>query len=299
MTAKDFWGLVRAAASGWVDDYAQSMGAALAYYTLFSIAPLLLIVISMAGLFFGDAAARGEIFVRLEDLVGAQGALAVQGMLESVRETGTGVTATLFGAALLLIGATSVLGELQDALDRIWRAPAGAARAGARGLIRSRLLSVAMILGIGSLLVISLLASAALAALRERWDPVLDQWSTVASIVELGFSFLLVTVVFATIYKLLPRVRVAWSDVWIGAVVTSLLFTAGKFALGVYIGRSGITSGFGAAGSLVVVLVWVYYSAQLLLLGAEFTRAYAYAFGSHKGASAAIPPGPGTGAHGT
>jgi len=289
MTAKEFWGLVRAAASGWVDDYARSMGAALAYYTLFSIAPLLLIVISMAGLFFGDEAARGEIFDRLKDLVGAPGALAVQGMLESVRGPGASVTATVFGAVLLLFGATSVLGELQDALDRIWRAPAGIPRAGVRGLIRSRLLSVAMILGIGGLLVISLLASAALAALRERWDPVFEHWSTVASIVELGFSFLLVTVVFATIYKVMPRVRVHWRDVWIGAAVTSLLFTAGKFLIGMYIGRSGITSGFGAAASLVVVLVWVYYSAQLFLLGAEFTRAYAYRFGSYRGAASAIP----------
>jgi membrane protein len=289
MTVKEFWGLVRAAASGWVDDYAQSMGAALAYYTMFSIAPLLLIVISMAGLFFGDEAARGEIFVRLKDLVGAPGALAVQGMLESVRGPGEGVTATFFAAALLLFGATSVLGELQDALDRIWRTTAGTGRSGVRELIHSRLLSVAMIIGIGFLLVISLVASAALTALRDRWEPVLEYWSTVASIVELGFSFLLVTAVFATIYKVMPRVRVDWRDVWLGAAVTSLLFIAGKFVLGVYIGRSGITSGFGAAASLVVVLVWVYYSAQLLLLGAEFTRAYAYAFGSHSVEASAIP----------
>ena len=282
-------GLVRTAASGWVDDYAQSMGAALAYYTMFSIAPLLLIVISMAGLFFGDEAARGEIFGRLDDLVGAPGALAVRGMLESVRGPGESVAATIFAAALLLFGATSVLGELQDALDRIWRTTAGTGQSGVRALIRSRLLSVAMIIGIGSLLVISVLASAALTALRDRWDPVLEYWSTVASIVELGFSFLLVTVVFATIYKVMPRVRVDWRDVWIGAAVTSLLFTAGKFVLGVYIVRSGITSGFGAAASLVVVLIWVYYSAQLFLFGAEFTRAYAYAFGSHRGAASALP----------
>ena len=289
MTAKEFWGLVRTAASGWVADYAQSMGAALAYYTMFSVAPLLLIVISMAGLFFGEEAARGEIFGKLHDLVGAPGALAVQGLLDSVREPAKSVTATVFAAVLLLIGATSVLGELQDALDRIWRAPAGTPRAGVRGLLRSRLLSVAMILGIGSLLMISLLASAALAALREQWDPVLEYWSTVANIVELGFSFLLVTVVFATIYKVMPRVRVHWRDVWIGAAITSLLFTSGKFLIGVYIGRSGVTSGFGAAASLVVVLVWVYYSAQLFLLGAEFTRAYAYRFGSYRGAASATP----------
>ena len=295
MTGKDLWGLVKAAASGWIDDYAQSMGAALAYYTMFSIAPLLLIAISIAGLVFGDQAARGEIFSQLEGMLGAAGALAVQGLLESVRKPTESVTATVFGGVLLLIGATSVFGELQDALDRIWRAPARAGQSGVWGLIRARLLSFGMILGIGFLLMVSLVASAALAALTKWWSPVLGDWAMAASIIELSSSFLVITVVFAMIYKIIPRVRIDWKDVWIGAVATALLFTAGKFLIGLYIGRSGIASSFGAAASLVVVLVWVYYSAQIFLLGAEFTWVYAHKFGSRRDLAsqdpfAALPP---------
>ena len=293
VTVKDLWGLVKAAASGWVDDYAQSMGAALAFYTMFSIAPLLLIVISIAGLVFGDDAARGEIFSQLEGFLGAPGALAVQGLLESVRKPTESVTATVFGVVLLLIGATTVFGELQDALDRIWRAPVRTGNSGFWGLIRARLLSFGMILGIGFLLMVSLVASTALAAMRAWWKPVLGDWAAVASIIELASSFLVITVVFAMIYKTMPRVHIDWKDVWIGAAATSLLFTAGKFLIGVYIGRSGIASGFGAAGSLVVVLVWVYYSVQIFLLGAEFTWVYAHKFGSRRDiAQKALPPAP-------
>ena len=282
MTVQDLRGLVKAAAAGWVDDYAQSMGAALAFYTLFSIAPLLLIVITIAGLVFGDAAARGEIFGQLQEMMGAPGALAVQGLLESVRKPAESVTATLIGTGLLLIGATTVFGELQDALDRIWRAPERAPSSGLWGLLRARLLSFGMILGIGFLLMVSLVSSAALSALRKGWHPLSSDWTMIASAVELASSFMLVTIVFAMIYKIMPRVRIAWQDVWIGAAVTALLFTIGKFLIGLYIGRSGIASGFGAAASLIVVLVWVYYSAQVFLFGAEFTWAYSHKFGSRK-----------------
>jgi membrane protein len=289
MTVKDLWGLVKAAASGWVDDYAQSMGAALAYYTMFSIAPLLLIVISIAGLAFGDQAARGEIFNQLEGMLGAPGALAVQGLLESVRKPTESVTATVFGVVLLLIGATSVFGELQDALDRIWRVPVRPGQSGVWRLIRARLLSFGMILGIGFLLMASLVASAAFAALGKWRGPVLGDWAAAASIIELGSSVLVNTVVFAMIYKLIPRAHVAWKDVWVGAAATAMLFTVGKFLIGIYIGRSGIASGFGAAASLVVVLVWVYYSAQIFLLGAEFTWAYAHKFGSRRDSGSERP----------
>ena len=281
MTVDDLWGVIKTAVSGWIDDYAQSMGAALAYYTIFSMAPLLLIVISIAGLVFGDDAARGEIFSQLEGMLGASGALAVQGLLESVRKPSESVTATVFGVVLLLIGATSVFGELQDALDRIWRAPIRAGQSGWWRLVQARLLSFGMILGIGFLLIVSLVASAALAALQKWWGPVFSDWAA-ASIIEVVLSFLVTTVAFAMIYKIVPRVRIHWKDVWIGAATTSLLFTVGKLLIGVYIGRSGIASGFGAAASLVVVLVWVYYSAQIFLLGAEFTRAYAHKFGSRR-----------------
>jgi membrane protein len=261
MTVDDLWGVIKTAVSGWIDDYAQSMGAALAYYTMFSMAPLLLIVISIAGLVFGDEAARGEIFSHLEGMLGASGALAVQGLLESVRKPSESVTATVFGVVLLLIGATSVFGELQDALDRIWRAPVRAGQSGWWRLVRARLLSFGMILGIGFLLIVSLVASAALAALQKWWGPVFSDWAA-ASIIEVVLSFLVTTVAFAMIYKIVPRVRIHWKDVWIGAATTSLLFTVGKLLIGVYIGRSGIASGFGA--------------------GAEFTRAYAHKFGSRR-----------------
>jgi membrane protein len=299
MTVKDLWKLSTSAFASWIDDYAQSMGAALAFYTMFSIAPLLLIVIAIAGLVFGEQAARGEIMVQLQDMLGAQGAMAVQALLESVHQPRESITATLFGVVLLLVGATSVFGELQDALDRIWRAPARPGRTGLMGLVRARILSFGMILGIGFLLMVSLVASTALAALHKWWAPVFGNWADVASVVEVSSSFLVITLVFAMIYKTIPRVTIDWKDVWVGAAATSLLFTIGKFLIGAYIGRSGIASGFGAAASLVVVLVWVYYSAQIFLLGAEFTWAYAHKFGSRRGmpmdkgnrsAAAVMPP---------
>lgn len=281
MSWKNFWILSKAAASSWVDDYAQSMGAALAYYTMFSVAPLLLIVISIAGLVFGVEAARGEIVGQLQDLMGRQGAAAVQGLLESVSKPVEGVSATLIGVILLLIGATSVFAELQDALDRIWRAPKRN-KGGILSLLHARLLSFGMIMGIGFLLMVSLVVSAALAALGKWWGPLFADWKFLANLINFLISFAFTTTGFALIYKIMPRVKVDWEDVWIGAAVTALLFTIGKFLIGLYIGKSGLTSGFGAAGSLVVLLVWVYYSAQIFLMGAEFTWAYALTFGSRR-----------------
>jgi membrane protein len=283
MTFKKIWELVKTAAASWSDDYAQSMGAALAYYTMFSIAPLLLIVISVAGLIFGLEAARGEIFAQLQGMMGEEGAAAIQGLLESASKPAKSVLATIISVVLLLIGATTVFAELQDDLDRIWRAPDRQKTAGVWGLLRSRLLSFGMILGIGFLLMVSLVASAALSALGKWWAPLFGGWEVLAQLVNFIVSFGLTTTVFAMIYKIMPRVHIAWRDVWIGAAVTALLFTIGKFLIGLYIGKSGVTSGFGAAGSLVVVLVWVYYSAQIFLMGAEFTWAYAHAFGSRQG----------------
>ncbi|MGZ3239390.1 MAG: YihY/virulence factor BrkB family protein [Burkholderiaceae bacterium] len=281
MTFKNIWILTKAAASSWVDDYAQSMGAAIAYYTMFSIAPLLLCVISIAGIIFGADAARGEIFIQLQGLMGSQGAQAVEDLLMSVNKPTQGIAATLIGGILLLIGATIVFGELQDALDRIWRAPKRK-KGGLWSLVRARLLSFGMILGIGFLLIVSLLVSAALAAVGKLWGSFFVGWEILGHVLNFLFSFVFITILFAMIYKIMPRVKVAWRDVWVGAAVTSLLFTFGKFLIGLYIGKSELTSGFGAAGSLVAVLVWVYYSAQIFLLGAEFTWAYALTFGSRK-----------------
>jgi membrane protein len=280
MNVRALFDLFKQAFSSWKNDYAPSMGAALAYYTIFSVAPLLLIVISVAGLVFGQDAARGEIFAQLSGLMGAQGALAVQGMLEAVNKPMEGIVATVIGVTILVVGATTVFGELQDAMDRIWRAPAREETSGVWSIVRVRLLSFSMVMGIGFLLMVSLVASAALAALGKWWAPVFGGWATLAQGVNFAFSFVMVTVVFAMIYKLMPRVRVEWRDVWIGAGVTALLFTVGKHLIGLYIGKSSVASGYGAAGSLVVVLVWVYYSAQIFLLGAEFTWVYAQRFGS-------------------
>lgn len=275
--------LCKKAVMSWLDDYAPSMGAALAYYTVFSIAPLLLIVISVAGLVFGEAAARGAIFEQLSGLMGQEGAMAVQGLLSSVNKPAEGIVATVTGVLLLVLGATTVFRELQDALDRIWRAPAQSANAGVWKMVRTRLLSFGLIMGIGFLLMVSLVASAAFAALGKWWAPVFGGWAQVGQVINFVFGFAVTVVGFAMIYKLMPRAQVQWMDVWVGAAVTALLFSIGKHLIGLYIGKSSVASGFGAAGSLVVVLVWVYYSAQIFLLGAEFTWVYAHEFGSLKG----------------
>ncbi len=278
------WRLAKDAAVSWRDDYAPSMGAALAYYTTFSAAPLLLIVVSVAGLVFGQEAARGEIFSQLRDLIGEQGARAVEGLLRSVSKPAEGVVATVIGTVVLLIGATTVFAELQDAFDRIWRAPERGS-SGVWKLLRARVLSFGMILGIGFLLMVSLVVSAGLAALGRWWAPMFGGWETLAQVGNLLISFALITAIFALIYKVMPRVSVQWRDVWVGASVTAVLFTIGKWLIGLYIGRSGITSAFGAAGSLAVLLLWVYYSAQIFLLGAEFTWVYAHSYGSRRGIS--------------
>ncbi len=275
-----WWGLVKKAGSSWLNDYAPSMGAALSYYTIFSLAPLLLIVISIAGLVFGDEAVRGEIFGQLRGTMGPEAALAVEGLLASAAKPSEGIAATIIGIVILLIGATSVFGELQDALDRIWRAPVRIKASGWWDFLHTRLLSFGMILGIAFLLMVSLVMGAVIAALGKWWGGAFGNSETLAQCINLLVGFGLATAVFAMIYKLMPRARVEWSDVWVGAVVTSLLFTVGKFLIGFYIGKSGVASSFGAAGSLVVILVWVYYSAQIFLIGAEFTWVYANTFGS-------------------
>ncbi len=277
------WMLIKQSVASWIDDYASSMGAALAYYTLFSIAPLLLIVISIAGFFYGEDAARGAIFDQLSGLIGNEGAAAVQGLLKSVNEPTTSVFATIVGLVTLLVGATAVFGELQDALNRIWRAPALVERGAIWNLLRRRVLAFGMILGIGFLLIVSLVLSAVLAALGKWMGPAFVGWEAALQLINFVIGFATITVLFAMIYKIMPRVTIAWRDVWLGAVVTALLFSVGKFLIGLYIGKSSVASGFGAAGSLVVLLVWIYYSTQIFLLGAEFTWVYANLHGSRRG----------------
>ena len=281
MHPKQGWQLLKGAVKAWSDDYAPSMGAALSYYTLFSIAPLLLIVIAVAGWFFGDEAVRGELVGSLQYLMGEEGAKAVEGMLASVSEPKEGVIATVIGIFVLLLGATTVFGELQNDLDRIWRVPARETEKGWWRLLRSRLLSLGMILGIAFLLMISLVFDAVLQALGKMWGTGLGK--ALAQTLNFVLAFGLTTTIFAMIYKLMPRAKIEWHDVWVGAAVTAALFAIGKFLIGLYIGRSAVASSFGAAGSLVVVMIWVYYSAQIFLLGAEFTWVYAHSHGSRRG----------------
>lgn len=262
------------------------MGAALAYYTLFSIAPLLIIVIAIAGLVFGEDAARGEIVAQLQNLIGRDGAVAVQGLLKSTREPAEGAVAIVVSTLMLMIGATTVFAELQSDLDRIWRVPAPAGEGGLIPMLRTRLLSFGVVLGLGFLLLVSLLIGAAIAAAGKWWDGFFAGWEWILLATDFCISFAVSTALFAMIYKLMPRATIAWRDVGVGAAVTALLFEIGKMLIGLYLGKTGVASGFGAAGSLVVVLVWVYFAAQIFLLGAEFTWTYAHECGSR-----AAPPG--------
>ncbi|WP_457424383.1 YihY/virulence factor BrkB family protein [Roseateles sp. P5_E7] len=278
-----WWGLIKASLVAWLDDYAPSMGAALSYYTVFSLAPLIVIVVSLAGLVFGTEAVRGEVFGQIAGLMGPEAAKGIQDMLASVSKPSTGAIGAAIGVVVLLVGATTVFGELQDALDRIWRAPVRQKTSGLWTLVRTRLLSFGMILGVAFLLMVSLVASAAIAALGKWWSGWFEGWEIVAQVVNVLLGFALTTAVFALIYKVMPRVKVGWGDVWVGAAVTALLFTVGRFLIGLYIGKTGVASGFGAAGSVAVVFVWVYYSAQIFLVGAEFTWVYAQRLGSRRG----------------
>jgi membrane protein len=237
----------------------------------------------VAGLVLGREAASGQIFAQLQGLLGDDGATAIQGMVESASLSGKSFLATAIGVVTLVIGATTVFTELQSALDRIWESPAAEKKEGVWNLLRSRVLSFGMILAIGFLLLISLVVSAGLSALGSWWAPMFGGWEILLQVVNFVVSLVVVTLLFAMIYKFLPRAKIGWHDVWIGAAATALLFTLGKFLIGLYIGKSSVASGFGAAGSLVVVLVWVYYSAQIFLLGAEFTWVYAFRHGSRRG----------------
>ncbi len=268
------WQLLSRTIFSWREDYAPSMGAALAFYTMFSITPLLLIVIAVTGYFLGAQAARGEIYSQLTGLIGNQGSLAVEGLLASANGPVRRSMEAGVGIVVFLIGATSVFNELQDSLNRIWRAPKDARPGGFFSLVRARLLSFGMILAITFLLMVSLLVSAALSGLSKLWGPLLVDWEVFALIANFVLSFALITVMFAMIYKIIPQKKIRWHDVWMGAATTAMLFTVGKELIGLYLGRSVVASAFGAVGSLAVFLLWVYYSAQIFLLGAEFTRVY-------------------------
>jgi membrane protein len=270
------------AVKSWLADYAPSMGAAISFYTVFSIPSVLVIVMAIERVLFDRAAAERQIVDQIGQLVGPAGSAAIHDLLLSAADPKRSGLAAFVGVVVLLVGATSVFAELQRALDRIWRAPARN-ETGAWRIVRERVLSFGMVLGIGFLLAVSLSLSAWLSAAGIWFGPVFGPWRMAEEIFNGVFSFGVVTLLFAMIYKLLPKVSVGWRDVWVGALVTALLFEVGKKLIGLYLGASHAVSGFGAAASLAVLMLWVYYSAQVFLLGAEFTWVYAHRLGSLEG----------------
>ena len=281
MNPKEILPILKETASEWMEDQAQSLGAALAYYTVFSLAPLLLIAIAIAGFFFGREAAQDQIFDQLRGLLGEASGKAMQDMVQNANtKPATGVMAALIGAVTLLFGASGVFGQLQTSLNAIWGVQPKPGR-GVLGIIQDRILSFGFILVVGFLLLVSLLFTATIALVGEWFGGMVPGMEALIQILNSVLSLALITLLFATIFKFLPDAKIAWHDVWIGAFITAVLFTVGKFALGLYLGKSGVASSYGAAGSLIVLLLWVYYSSQILFFGAEFTQVYANRFGSH------------------
>ena len=273
--------LARQTVGAWTDDNAPSMGAAIAYYTVFSIAPLLLIVMAVAGFVWGREAVQGEIARQLSGLLGPEAARSVQALVQSADQPRTGAWAGSLSLVLLLVGATTVFAELQSALDRIWKVHA-VQRGGWWAMLRARLLSLGFVLGLGFLLAVSLVISAGLSAFGAWAQGRLPAYEAWLQLANTAVSLAVATLLFGLMFKLMPRVRLVWTDVWVGAVVTAVLFEAGKLLIGLYLCKSGVASTYAAAGSVVVLLLWVYYSAQIFLLGAEFTRLYAQAHGSQR-----------------
>ncbi len=279
MRVKEFFQLGKESVAAWQDDHASSMGAAIAFYTTFSIAPLLIIVIAVAGFVWGEDAVRGEIMRQIGGMVGAESASGVQNLIKSADKPAQGITATLVSVIVLAVGSTTVFAELQSALDRIWRVPA-TAKTGILATLRARLLSFGLVLGLAFLLLVSLILSAALAALGQWSTGLFPGWEILLQVINAVVSLGIATVLFAMIYKFMPQAKIDWRDVWVGAFVTAVLFEVGKTLIALYVGKSSMISSLTAAGSLVLVLIWVYYAAQVFLLGAEFTWAYARRYGS-------------------
>lgn len=270
--------LLRSTFQAWQQDDASRLAAALAYYTTFSLAPVLVIVIAIAGAVFGQEAVQGELIGQLSGLVGEQGADVIQSLLSNTQTSSTsGFWPTLVSIVLLIFGATGVFSQLQTSLNRIWNATPP--NQGIIQFVRTRLLSFAMVAVIGFLMLVSLMLSAGLAALDNIFSS-LQLWAPLLQGINAVISFGVITLLFGLIYKVLPDVDITWRDVSVGAAITALLFTIGKALIGLYLGNSSVGSAYGAAGSLAVVLIWVYYSAQILFLGAEFTQVYANRYGS-------------------
>jgi membrane protein len=279
MTLKTFWEIIKETFRDFSEDKAARLAAALSYYTIFSLAPLLVIVVGIAGLLISATEVEAAIIQQVQGLAGQQTAQMVSEMLANFNRPGGGIITVVVGVVTLLIGATGVFGQLQDALNTIWEVEPKPNR-GILGIIKDRFLSFTMILGLSFMLMVSLVVSAGLTAVGTFFGNLIPLgewfWQILNQLISIG----VITILFALIFQILPDVDIAWKDVWVGALVTSILFNIGKFALGYYLGNSAVTSGYGAAGSIIVILLWVYYTAQILFLGAEFTQVYARRFGS-------------------
>jgi membrane protein len=281
MNRGTFFSILKQTATEWSEDKAPMLGAALAYYTVFSLAPLLILSIAVAGFVLGDEAARGQIFDQMRVLIGDQGARAIQDMVQSASsKPATGLIATIAGTVALIFGASGIFGQLQTSLNIIWGVAPRPDR-GIMGIVRDRFLSFGFILVVAFLLLVSLLLSAAITFTSNWVGGIATSTEILAQVINIVLSLAIITFLFALIFKFLPDAIIAWRDVWVGAFMTALLFSIGKFALGFYLGTSSVGSSFGAAGSLIVLLVWVYYSAQILFFGAEFTQVYANRLGGH------------------
>jgi membrane protein len=274
---KKSWPVIKQTFSEWSSDKCPRLGAALSYYTVFSIAPVLIVAIAIAGLFLGREAAQGEIVQELSGLVGTDAARMLQSAIAKAGQSRHG-RAAVIGVATLLLGATGVMIELQDALNTVWKVlpkPGG----GVKRFVRVRIMALALVLSLGFLLLVSLVMSAGLEGFVQWAGGYLPKWIALGYVLNYGVSIGVIALFFALLFKVLPDAKVAWKDVWIGAFTTSVLFHIGKYLIALYIGRASVASTFGAAGSLAVLLVWIYYSSQILLMGAELTRAYANRYG--------------------
>lgn len=278
---KKYAGLLKETFKEFGQDKAPRLGAALAYYTIFSVGPLLLIAVAMAGIFWGQEAAQGRVSAELGKVFGSQMAESLETMVQAAAKPKTGTLATIVGVLTLMLGASGVFGQLKDALNTIWNVEKKPA-AGVKGFIKERFLSMAMVLGIGFLLLVTLVVDAGISAMGDRLAAYVGG-EAVMQVIQFVVSFVVVTVLFAAIFRILPDVKIAWHDVWLGAAATAFLFALGKIGLGLYLGKAAVGSAYGAAGSLVILLVWVYWSAQILFFGAEFTQVYARTYGSLKG----------------
>jgi membrane protein len=280
MRKKSLWQFLKDLVNEWLGHQPFVLGSSLSYYTLFSLAPLLIIAISVAGFVFGREAAQNQIVETIQGLIGRDAAQAIQGMIQNASDKPTtGIISTVVGIVTLLFGAGGVVGQLQTSLNTVWGVEPKPGL-GVWGFIRQRFISFAMVLGVGFLLLVSLIVSAVLSGLTQFMGTLIGGAAVIAHLLDITVSFVFVTVLFAMIYKFLPDVRIHWKDVWIGAALTSVLFNIGKFLIGLYLGSSSVTSAYGAAGSLITVLLWVYYSSLIFFLGATFTKVYATEYGS-------------------